>query len=358
MADSTDIEAALDSVAASRISRREFVRGVGLGAGALAFGGIFADVTRGAVELTHVTDQLGWLKISQFTGFGAADFKGYYKRQGLSVTVNAGGPNIIASQVIAAGKALVGDDDNTTVLQAIDKGLPLIIYGAIFQKSPYAVMSLPEKPIRTLKDFAGKTIALSPATKPQLIPLLQKAGVDPNSVTMVPAGPDPGQLVSHQVDGYFGYATAQGVSLKQQGIQVVITYFNDLGFPSYANVLITKKDTLKKNKDTLVRFLRATAMGYEYSLAHPVLMGTYVAQKWGGAGLDTKTEIAVHRAQAPLIRSPHGVLWVDPKKMSAVIKAAASAGSISRPLPLKDVMTTAILRAAYGRKTYLPLPRR
>jgi NitT/TauT family transport system substrate-binding protein len=339
-----------------QLSRRDFVRAVGAGAGALTLGGWLTEVSEGAVQLTKVTDQLGWLKISQFSGFFAAQEKGFYRREGLAVTVNAGGPNIIASQVVAAGKALVGDDDNTTLLQGIDKGLPLIVYGAIFQKSPYAVMSFRDKPIRTLKDFAGKTVALTPATKPQLIPLLRKAGVDPTSVKFVPAGPDPGQLASRQVDGYFGYATAQGVTLKEQGLDIVITYFNDLGFPSYANVLITKTDTLKKRKSTLVHFLRGTIMGYEYSLKYPQEMGKLMAEKYGPPGLSAKTEIAVHRAQAPLIKSPHGVLWVDPKKMQQVIKAAVEAKSISKALPLNEVMTSEILKLAYRGKTYIPLP--
>jgi NitT/TauT family transport system substrate-binding protein len=339
-----------------RLTRREFVKAAGAGAGAIAVGGWLTEVSHGAVEVTMVSDQLGWLKISQFSGFFAAQEKGYYKREGLDVSVKAGGPNIIASQVVASGKALVGDDDNTTVLQAIDKRLPLVVYGAIFQKSPYAVMSFRDKPIRTLKDFAGKTVALSPATKPQLLPLLEKAGVSESSVKFVPAGPDPGQLASHQVDGYFGYATAQGVTLKEQGLDIVLTYFDDLGFPSYANVLITRKDTLAKNKVTLVHFLRGTIMGYQYSLKYPDEMGKLVATKYGPSGLSGKTEASVHRAQAPLIRSPRGVLWVDQKKMGAVIKAAAAAGSISKVLPLNQVMTTEILRLAYRGKNFIPLP--
>lgn len=338
------------------LTRRDFVKAAGAGAGAIALGGWLTDVSHGAVEVTKVTDQLGWLKISQFSGFFAAQEKGFYKREGLDVRVNAGGPNIIASQVVASGKSLVGDDDNTTVLQGIDKGLPLIVYGAIFQKSPYAVMSFRNKPIRTLKDFAGKTVALTPATKPQLIPLLKKAGVSEGSVKFVPAGPDPGQLASQQVDGYFGYATAQGVTLKEQGLDIVVTFFNDLGFPSYANVLITRKDTLRKHKDTLVHFLRGTIMGYEYSLKYPDEMGKLTATKYGPSGLSAKTEASVHRAQAPLIRSPQGVLWVDPKKMQTVIEAAASAGSISKVLPIDQVMTTEILRLAYRGKTSIPLP--
>jgi hypothetical protein len=58
-----------------------------------------------------------------------------------------------------------------------------------------------------------------------------------------------------------------------------------------------------------------------------------------------------------LIASPKGVLWVDPKKMQAVINAAAAATTISKALPLSAVMTTQILQAAYRGKKYLPLPK-
>jgi len=298
--------------------------------------------------MTSVTHQLGWLKISQFSGFFAGLEKGYYKDEGIDATFDAGGPNIIASQVVASERALVGDDDNTTVLQAIDKGQPVMVYGTIFQKSPYAVMSYEDNPIRTLQDFAGKTVALSEATRPQLNPLLEEAGVSLSEVKYVPAGPDPSQLASKQVDGYFGYSTSEGVALKQQGLDIVITYLNDLGFPSYANVLITQPSAVEDEQDTLVRFLRASIKGWEYSLDHPEEMGELVAKKYGTEGLDVKTEIAAHKAQAHLIRSPNGPLWIDRDKMTEVIQAAADVGSISKVLPVDEVMTTEIWEKASG----------
>jgi NitT/TauT family transport system substrate-binding protein len=296
--------------------------------------------------MTSVTHQLGWLKISQFSGFFAGLEKGYYEDEGIDATFDAGGPNIIASQVVSAERALVGDDDNTTVLQAIDKGQPVMVYGTIFQKSPYAVMSYEGSPIRSLEDFAGKTIALSEATRPQLDPLLEEAGVDLEDVKYVPAGPDPSQLASKQVDGYFGYSTSEGVALKQQGLDIVITYFNDLGFPSYANVLITQPDAIEAEEDTLVRFLRASIRGWEYSLDHPEEMGELVAEKYGPKGLDVETEIAAHKAQAPLIRSPNGPLWIDRGKMEDTIRAAADVGSVSKDLPIDEVLSTAIWEKA------------
>ncbi|ABG05941.1 Twin-arginine translocation pathway signal [Rubrobacter xylanophilus DSM 9941] len=336
----------------STVTRRDFLKVFcGASVGFIGAGGLLTSCgssSSGSKRATSVTHQLGWLKISQFSGFFAGLEKGYYKDEGIAAKFNAGGPNIIASQVVASERALVGDDDNTTVLQAIDKGQPIVVYGTIFQKSPYAIMSYKDNPIRTLQDFAGKTIALSEATRPQLTPLLEKAGVDLKEVKYVPAGPDPSQLASRQVDGYFGYATSEGVALKQQGLDIIVTYFNDLGFPSYANVLITQPSAVKDNQDTLVRFLRASIRGWEYSLAHPEEMGELVAKKYGPEGLDVETEIAVHKAQAPLIRSPNGPLWIDRDKMEAVIKAAANAGSISKVLPVDEVMTTEIWQKASG----------
>ena len=46
---------------------------------------------------------------------------------------------------------MVGDGDNTTVLQAIDTGHPGTVSGTTFQKSQYVVTSYEDDPIRTLQ---------------------------------------------------------------------------------------------------------------------------------------------------------------------------------------------------------------
>ncbi|HLI39936.1 MAG TPA: ABC transporter substrate-binding protein, partial [Streptosporangiaceae bacterium] len=176
------------------VTRREALKLTGTGAAAVLAGGVLAacgssatsSTSTSASSPTRITDQLGWLKTSQWAGFYAAISNGYYRQEGIDEDLIAGGPNIIASSVVGAGHALVGEDDNNTVLQAIAKGEPLVMFATIYQRSPYSVFSYPSKPIRTLKDFAGKKIALSPATRPLLEPLLAKAGVSLSSVSFVP----------------------------------------------------------------------------------------------------------------------------------------------------------------------------
>jgi ABC-type nitrate/sulfonate/bicarbonate transport system substrate-binding protein len=63
------------------------------------------------------------------------------------------------------------------------------------------------------------------------------ADLDPESVTFVPVGTDPGMLAAGQVDGYYGWATNQGVMLMTRGVDINIAYMNDLGIPGYAGVI-------------------------------------------------------------------------------------------------------------------------
>jgi NitT/TauT family transport system substrate-binding protein len=349
------------------LTRRQMLHAAGTGAAALLGGGVLAacgsssSTSSGAAaagsatkSLTKVTDQLGWLKTSEWAGFYAAINNGYYKADGIDEDLLAGGPNVIASSVVGAGHAMVGEDDNNTVLQAIAKGEPLVIYGSVYQNSPYSIISLPSAPITSLKDFAGKKIALSPATRPLLIPLLQKAGVDVGSVSFVPAV-NVAQLANHEVQGYFGFSTNEAVELQQMGVKTVVTPNGDLGLKSYGNVLITTKDFMSSNKDLLTRYLRATIKGWEYAITYPNKMGPLTVDKFAAPGDSLKVESGQAIAQVPLIKNPAGIMRITYSTMQGVIDSMLASKSLSKPLNVKDVMTTDILDAVYGSQTSLPI---
>ncbi|MBO9521553.1 MAG: ABC transporter substrate-binding protein [Nocardioidaceae bacterium] len=338
-------------------SRRGFLKAAGAGLGLMVAGPTLlsacGDGGGSAGGGARVSHQLGWLKLTQFGGFFAADNKGYYKDEGISTAFTAGGPNILAWQSVATGRATVGDDDNTNVLVAMAKGEPLVIYGAIFQTSPFAILSKPDKPINSVEDFAGKTIAVSDASKQQFQALVKDAGLKASDVKFIPAGPDPTQLVTGQCDGFSGYATSQAVALQEQGVDVHTTYLEQLGILSYGNVLVTTKKNLDSQSERLTKFLRATIKGYEYMNANPDEIGKLVATKYGPSGLKSSTEIATAKFQKNLIESPKGVLQVDPAKMQTIIDGLVKVGTLPKQLDAADVVTTEILDAAYGGKTTL-----
>jgi len=138
--------------ARTAVTRREALKLAATGAAAMLAGGMLAACGSGsnAISATvgsmqNVSDQLGWLKTSQWAGFYAAINNGYYRQAGISEDLISGGPDIIASSVVGAGHALVGEDDNNTALQAIAKGEPLVMFATVYQRSPYSVFSYPEQ---------------------------------------------------------------------------------------------------------------------------------------------------------------------------------------------------------------------
>jgi NitT/TauT family transport system substrate-binding protein len=347
----------------SLTTRRQALRAAGAGGAALLGGGLLAacgsssssgKVAAASTKLTTVSNQLGWLKTSQWAGFYAAINNGYYSQEGIDENLIAGGPNIVASTVVANGHADIGEDDNQTVLQAIAKGDPLIIYGTLYQRSPYAIISLASDPITSLKDFANKKIAIPPATNLYLNPLLEKAGVDLKSIDFVPAT-NVAQLANKEVQGYFGYETDEGVELEQMGIKIKMVSNQSLGLQSYGNVLITTKDFLANNKPLLIKHLRATIKGWEYAIQHPAAMGPLTVKKFAAAGDNVKVETSQAIAQVPLIKNPAGIMRITYPQMQAVIDPMVAAKSLAKPLTAHEVMTTEILDAAYQGKTSLPL---
>ena len=313
-----------------------------------------AETDESSAELTDVNYQLSWLKITQFGGFFAGESEGFYEEEGIDPTFTAGGSNILAWQQVASGAALLGDEDNTLFLQAVESGEDLVALGAVFQTSPMAIMSLSESPLTTAADFEGKTIAYPDNAIAQLTSVLESQGVDLSTVEIVPAGADPTQLITGQVDGYGGYATAQGASLELQGLEVEYLYLEELGVPSYGNVIVTTQANLDENRELIVAFLTASVKGYEWMNANPEEGAAIVVNEVNPTGgLDLDTEAATAAIQADLITGDSGVLRLDVDKFQEIIDSLVAAGTLSAPLDASDIVDTSVLDDVFGDSTSL-----
>ena len=163
--------------------------------------------------------------------------------------------------IVAAGQAMLGDRDSTNLILARAKGVPVKVFAAAMQSSPYAMMSLKERPVRTIKDMQGKTIAIPSQRRPTMVALLKGAGINPATVTFVPTGTDPGILPSRQVDAYFGWATNQGVMLQMRGVDLEIVTLDELGDVTYPMVFFATEQPWK-------RMLKSLPAGSKPRLPH------------------------------------------------------------------------------------------
>ena len=109
--------------------------------------------------LTSLRLQLDWYPQPEHGGFYTALLKGYYKQEGLDVSIAPLTQYGSAAQIIASGKMDIGLGSSDQVLEWNSNGLPLVAIAATMQHDPQAIMVHAASPVRDFKDLEGRTIA-------------------------------------------------------------------------------------------------------------------------------------------------------------------------------------------------------
>ena len=98
--------------------------------------------------LEKVTLQLKWAHQFQFAGYYAAQLKGYYRDEGLDVTINPRDPYKNNIQQVIDGEVEYSISDSSLLLYQA-RNEPVVIVAPIFQHSPQAVATLKSSGIDT-----------------------------------------------------------------------------------------------------------------------------------------------------------------------------------------------------------------
>lgn len=367
-----------------QLSRRRFLTRAGLGAGGLLFaphllgacGGdddtattaatapagtaASAPGTEGGAAATTVRNSLGWIKNVEWAGFWRADDAGYFAQEGIEPEWIPGGPNTPPVETtVAGGAADIGTSASfSSVVEAVTKGTDLVMFGAVFQVSPGAILSLPDKPIRTAADlaepglkigFQGSTIAVDT--------VLRLNGFE-TAYEQVKVGFTPDPLVQGQCDAYQCYLTNQPLSLEEQGIEHIVTTYDSMGFKAYGSVLFAGREYLEANRETLVGYLRASIMGWEINEADPAIAAQLSVDEYGqDLGLSLDQQIAENNAQIPLTKSDltaeKGLLWVDKATVAGPMFEGLTASGMTNLPDVDAFVDTTLLEEAYAGATRL-----
>ena len=327
-----------------------FPRRALLGAGGATVTLAFAGGAR-AQAAKPVSFQLSWIKSIQYGGFFAAVENGYFKDAGVEPTFVSGGPTMDPIGNVAAGRSMLGDRPSGALLLARDKGVPIKVIGQTFQKSPYSIISLASKPIDSVQDMVGKTIATPTSGRALIVSLIQSAGLDPSSVNLVPASPDPAGLVAGQMDGYVGYSTNQGVMLQTRGVDIHVFNAQDHGLPDATGVIYGAADTLDANRPLVVAFLRAAVKGWQWALAHPDETAKLMVDKYGAPGLNLKAQVTEIVASKPYIEAglggSQGLLALDVPLFTSMIDTYRKVGMIQGSWTAADFCDPSFIQAAH-----------
>lgn len=244
----------------------------------------------GIGQNNNIVLQLKWWHQFQFAGYYAAVTQGYYAKQGLNVKIMPGDAGHASIDEVLSGRASFGITD-CDLLTEFAHGKPLVALGAIFQHSPYVIISPASKKIHSPSDLVGKTILASEKQGwVELKGIFLKEGIDINSIHVAPHTWNNYDIVNGRADAMTGYISSEPFQLQQAGIPVTYISPANYGIDFYGDILFTSKTFAEKNPETVERFREASFKGWEYALSHKESMIDYILSLPGVKERNTSRE--------------------------------------------------------------------
>lgn len=250
------------------MSKRRFLA-VCAAAAALAFSSLAAQ----AQDATKASLRLKWLPQAQFAGFYYAKEKGFYKEEGIDLTINPGGPNLLTENLVATGADTFGLSGGTdSVMGAIDKGLPIVSIGVAHQITPFVFVTRESGPVKTLQDVEGKKATTwFTGANYVLLGMLANAGVDPSKVDLQPQQVSVTPFVNGDIDVITAtwYNELYTIRDRMKGEPLKMFVAEDFGMTFPRDTLIVSKETAQNNPELVKAFLRASIKGWKEAIKHP-----------------------------------------------------------------------------------------
>ncbi len=232
---------------------------------------VFPHATGAAAETLNY--RLKWLFNTSVVGDVYADAHGYFKREGLDVTVKAGGPERDAIRELELGYAQFGAASADQVIRALSKGARVVVLAQIFQVNPLQwIYRSAGPPIAKLSDLRGRVIGITYGGNDETImkTLLAKGDVPESAVTFFSVRYDFTPFYTGKTDLWPVYRNAQGPILKQklQAEGEAVSFFNpaDFGVNFVANSVVTSERMLAENPDLVRRFVRTLLAAWQDAL--------------------------------------------------------------------------------------------
>jgi NitT/TauT family transport system substrate-binding protein len=232
---------------------------------AFTLAGCHTSQPAGAGGLTPIRLQLDWYPQPEQGGFFAAQLLGFYKAEGLDVTLLPLPQYGSVAQLVATGKADFGLGSSDQVLEWSSNGLPLVAVSATMQHDPQAVMVHKDSPVHDLKDLEGHTIAAQTgATWLKYVTHrynLHQVREIPSTLSIANFLADPDYV--QQV-----FVTSEPFFAKQAGAEVRTLPISSSGYDPY-RVSLTTRDLVTQHPDLVAKFVRASIRGWQAYLSDP-----------------------------------------------------------------------------------------
>ncbi len=204
--------------------------------------------------------------------------KGYYKAEGLDVTIDPAAGSLEPIARVASGSYDMGFGDINTLIKFRDQNAatPIKAVFMVYTRPPFAIVARRSRGIAAPKDLEGKKLGAPAADGAfaQWKIFAQANGLDTAKVTIENVGfpvREP-MLAAGQVDAITGFSFSSYINLKDRGVPVddiVVLLMADYGVNLYGNSIIVNPKFAADHPDAIKGFLRAYLKGLKDTVKDP-----------------------------------------------------------------------------------------
>jgi NitT/TauT family transport system substrate-binding protein len=320
--------------------------------------GEVGDAVAASPEKIDIKMTLAWTFQASQAMFTYGVDKGFFKAEGLNVTVDRGAGSGVSIQRVAGGTYDFGYSDIGNVIRynAENRTRPLLAIYIVEDDSALALFSLASSGIVKAKDVEGKRIGVSQFDGARLMfPVLAKANnIDVSSITWktVDAQLREILLARGQVDAITGFTTTSIPLLTSLHRKFNTIRYRDFGVGGFGNALIVSPDFGKKYPDTVRAFVRALNQSVKAMIQNPAEALASLKKRDPLVDMDAE-RLRLDLMLKDLILTPdveqHGLSNADPVRLGTAIKDVLQTTSSKDPLAPEEVYSERFLPPASER---------
>lgn len=196
--------------------------------------------------------------------------KGYYKAEGLNVTIDSGPGSVAGIARVAAGTYPIGFFDINSLARFRDQNpdKPVKAVMMVYDRPAFSITSLAKSNINKPKDLEGKVLGAPPpdGAWAQWGAFVKENGIDASKVKVEAVGfpvREP-MLADGKVDAITAFSFSAYYNLATKGIpekDIKVMLLSDHGLVLYGNAIMVNPDFAKANPKVVAGFVRATIRG-------------------------------------------------------------------------------------------------
>jgi NitT/TauT family transport system substrate-binding protein len=204
--------------------------------------------------------------------------KGYYKAEGLNVSIDPGAGSVEGINRVASGAYEMGFADINSLVKYRDnpRNLPVKAVMMVYDTPAFSIVTLKKNGISKPKDLEGKVLgAPAPDGAYAQWPIFVQANkIDASKVKIENIGfpvREP-MLAQGKVDAITGFWFSSYMNLKANGVKdddIVVLHMRDYGVDLYGNVIVANPDFMRFSPKAVAGFVKATIRGIQDTIKSP-----------------------------------------------------------------------------------------